>query len=85
MRKGEMIPVTHSIDEILDLGLRAVEKQSILIKKKIFFAIWIFVYVFYFLHMDKKIYDDVINVFNGGKKSEGWLFINFKKLLAQHV
>lgn len=31
-----MIPVTHSIDEILDLGLRAVEKQSILIKKKYF-------------------------------------------------
>lgn len=34
MRKGEMIPVTHSIDEILDLGHRAVEKQSILIKIK---------------------------------------------------
>lgn len=34
MRKGEMIPVTHSIDEILDLGLRALEKQSILIKIK---------------------------------------------------
>lgn len=32
--EGEMIPVTHSIDEILDLGLRAVEKQSILIKIK---------------------------------------------------
>lgn len=34
MRKGEMIPVTHSIDEILDLGLRALEKQSILMKIK---------------------------------------------------
>lgn len=32
--------------------------------------------------MDKKIYDDVINVFNGGKKFEGWLFINFKKLFV---
>lgn len=29
-----MIPVTHSIDEILDLGLRALEKQSILIMIK---------------------------------------------------
>lgn len=29
-----MIPVTHSIDEILDLGLRALERQSILMKIK---------------------------------------------------
>lgn len=46
------------------------------------FVILIFVYVFYFLYMDKKIYDDVINVFNGGKKFKGWLFINFKKLFV---
>lgn len=68
-----MIPVTHSIDEILDLGLRALEKQSILIKIKYDFCDINFCLctIFYFLHMDKKIYDDVINVFNGGKKSEG--------------
>lgn len=34
MRKGEMIFVIYSIDEILDFGFRAFEKKFILIKIK---------------------------------------------------
>lgn len=45
-----MIPLTHSIDEILDLGLRAVEKQSILIKKNIFCDMNFCLCILFFAH-----------------------------------